>query len=512
MMNIHSADLTEVRLSLANKVLWAVFLVYLGVSGFAMAHHELWMDEVHSWNIAKGSASFSDLITNTRYEGHPPGWYTVLWVLSKFTHRVAYMQGVQWVIACSVVFMVLFLSPLPLMTKVLLPFGYYFIYEYAVFSRNYALGILLACAVCFVMKKEFTFKLFAYYVLIFCLSNIHLLALLLAGSLHLYFLLMNWEQKKRRSILFFHALLGLLVSLPAIYCIFPPSEGQQNVHFWLGNWSLSHQLTDFSNTPLRSFMPIPSWWAYHFWNTQFLLDVRNSLRVLKFINPLISLALLSAAFFILGKNKKSLVLFSANIVFSLILTIGAFSLTAARHAGFIFIGFVAAYWLFCYERPLTKTTKWLVNSLLVLQLIAGVYPLLQDIRYPFSNLYRVNELIKEVPVDEKIVSSYWAMNGVVAFTDKPAYCIDLQEEKSFLLFDDAIAAMQNKPDRYLDGVKNIFQQKGIKSIYMISTDPPEILFQTDPGLPKSFRVTLADKIEGAIEKGSNLYLYKITTL
>ena len=64
-----------------NKLLWTVFITYVVVSGFAISHHELWGDEVHSWNIAKGSGSYADLIVNRRFEGHPPAWYTVLWAI-----------------------------------------------------------------------------------------------------------------------------------------------------------------------------------------------------------------------------------------------------------------------------------------------------------------------------------------------------------------------------------------------------------------------------------------------
>src|SRR6266498_233586 len=62
--------------SLTNPVLWIIFGFCLLVFGYTMAHHELWFDEIHSWNIAKGSGSFVDLISNIRYEGHPPLWYT----------------------------------------------------------------------------------------------------------------------------------------------------------------------------------------------------------------------------------------------------------------------------------------------------------------------------------------------------------------------------------------------------------------------------------------------------
>jgi len=53
--------------SFKNPVLWGVLILYTIVAVYTMLHHELWGDEVHSWNIAKASVGFLDLIANTRY-------------------------------------------------------------------------------------------------------------------------------------------------------------------------------------------------------------------------------------------------------------------------------------------------------------------------------------------------------------------------------------------------------------------------------------------------------------
>jgi hypothetical protein len=481
----------------------------MAVSGYTMARHEVWADEVHSWNIAKGSSSYPDLVANRRYEGHPPGWYTILWTISKFTHNIAYMKAAQWAIACTVVFMVLFFSPFPLSTRILIPFGYYFLFEYGVLSRNYAIGVLLACCICLIIRRDFKYKLLLYYVLLFCLSNTHLLAMLLAGSLHLYFLLLNIEQKKTKGTIALHALSGVLIFLPALYFIAQPSDSQQNIHFWINKWNI-HFLTDASQAILRCLLPVPAWWNYHFWNTEFLMEAGADYKLLKYINPLISISLLALAFSVLRKNKKSLLLFGANLLMSFIICVVVFPLTAARYAGFIYIGFIVAYWLYCYETPVTRNNKWLVNTLLAVQLIAGVFFVVKDIRLPFSNLYRVKELTKEVPAGEKLVTDYWTMNAYVAFMDQPAYCIDMQKKISFVLWGPDITAILKNPYRYSSGLKNLFTKEGIKKVYMISMGSPQMLGEVDPQLPASFHLILIDKREGAIEKGSNLYLYQIS--
>lgn len=135
----------------------------------------------------------------------------------------------------------------------------------------------------------------------------------------------------------------------------------------------------------------------------------------------------------------------------------------------------------------------------------------KDIRHPFSNAYRVNELLANVPDNEKMVTDYWAMNTVAAFSGKSLYCIDLEKEVSFIQWGPDLAAIFKKQGRYSAGVKNLFQKEGINKIFMVSTRPTQNIFQTDPKLPELFLVKLVDKIEGAINKGGNLYLYEISS-
>lgn len=512
--NVYSMDLPGEKFSasarsLANPLLWTLFILYLILAGFTIAHHEMWGDEIHSWNIAKGSVGIVDLVSNSRYEGHPPAWYLILWSISKFSHDLVYVQLVHLVIASLSVFLVLFFSTLPLSSRILIPFGYFFLFEYAVLSRNYAIGVLLVLLICIVIRKDFRYKLPLYYFLLFLLTNTHLQSILLAASLHIYFLVYSYGQNKTKSIIAAHALLGILVALPALYFIFPPADSQLDTQFWMDRWSIQ-RLSAFGRGPLQAFLPIPAWWNYHSWNTQFLIEARNSYSILRYINQLVMLTLLAMVFFILRKNRESMVLFATNLVLTLVIAILVITLGAARHTGFLYIAFIAAWWLYCSEKAPGKRAGWLVNILLVLQLIGGAYAVVKDIRHPFSNSYRVKELLNRIPPGEKAVTDYWTLNSIAAFADTSFYCIDLQKEISFVLWNQELAAVLKRQSRYAEGIHDYFQKEGVKSVYMLSLASPESFFHIDPQLEKSFHVELVEKIEGAIEKAGNLYLYKIS--
>ena len=490
-----------------NPLLWIIFVLYAVILGFTITHHELWGDEIHSWNIVKASNSIGDLIANSRYEGHPPVWYVILWSISRFTHNVQYIQAAHFFIASLSVFLLLFFSKIPVTTKALIPFGYFFLFEYAVLSRNYAIGILAAFIICIILQRHFKYRSVVYYIFLFILANTHLIALILACSLHFYFLLQQFEQRKKRSIIALHIFIGFITILPAVYFIFPPSDSSLGSQFFLSNWSMSH-ITALIQLPLRSFMPIPAWWNYHFWNTQFLLELQSTNHFVRIISAIAVLAVLLMLYFILRKNKKSLLLFSCNLLLSFIVSL-VFSLTAARYSGFIFIGFIVSYWLYCAETETTGNKKMLVNMLLIIQLAAGIFATIKDIQLPFSNGYKVKELLAEVPPNKKIVTDYWTLNPLEAFTDKPFYCLELYKEKSFLQWNNELSAKTKAPDLYSNGVKYLFSKEDINEVYMITIHSLQSIAQIDPALSKSYRLKLIDKREGAIEKGGNLYLYEI---
>jgi hypothetical protein len=493
-----------------NPVLWVTFIAYLILTGYAMYQHEIWGDEFHSWNIAKGSTGFLDLISNTRYEGHPPVWYVLLWTVSKFTHDPASIQVLQFVIAALTAMMIIFLSPLPLWTRILAPFGYYFLFEYAVLSRNYAVGILPALCICYVLYSQSKYIQWCYYPLLFIMGNTHLLALILAGTLHLHFLFRKIEQKQKIGVIAFHTLAGIIILIPSLYFIFPPSDSALNTHFWMDKWN-SKQLAVVAQAPLRAFVPIPAGWKYNFWDTQFLLELQTSFAALKWFNLILSATLTALAFFSLKGSKKSQLVFTVNLLLIFIVSV-FIPFTNARHVGFIFIGFFVACWLHYYHTPMSRRTKWFVNLLLILQVVGGIVSVVRDIRYPFSNAHRVTELINKVPGNEKIVTDYWCLNALSAFADKPFYCLDLQKEMSYILWDSELRSVLAKPDRYTSGIRKVMQTEGRTVLYMISINSPERINHLDPALSTSLKIENIDKIEGAIEKGSNLYLYRINPL
>lgn len=73
-----------------------------------------------------------------------------------------------------------------------------------------------------------------------------------------------------------------------------------------------------------------------------------------------------------------------------------------------------------------------------------------------------------------------------------------------------MAALLKNPYRYTSGLAALFAGSRTNAVYMVSLSKPELLSAIDGKLMSTYQVELLDKRDGAIEKGSNLYLYKIT--
>jgi len=201
-----------------------------------------------------------------------------------------------------------------------------------------------------------------------------------------------------------------------------------------------------------------------------------------------------------------LTLFVVNLFLTFIVAV-IFPLTTQRYIGFIYIGFIAAYWLRCYELPINRKNAWLINILLGIQVVAGVFTITKDIRLSFCNFHRVNELLKEVPVNEKIITDCWCVNTISAFTDTAFYCIGLDSMPAFLQWKKE--SKTRDPGVYLNSIKKLFEKEDLKKIYLVSTYSPSIISELDPQLENLFHLKMIDKREGAIDKWGNLYLYEI---
>jgi hypothetical protein len=485
-------------------VLWLAFAAYALILAFVSLNHELCSDELHSWNIAKASGSLSDLIGNLKYEGHPPLWYVLLWGISKLSHSLTYLHALQFIIALAAAALVIFWSPFPILSRVLIIFGYYFLFEYGVFCRNYALGVLLAFAICVLRDRTVGWRSAIYYPLLFLLANVHLLACLLAASLHASLLFERWRSKSAtKRVILWHGILGASIPAAALYFIFPPSDSELSLSFWLDRWTIRRLLV-FIVAPLRALVPIPAWWEYHFWNTQALLELHQAHGWVRGVSYASAVSVFGAIVFVLNGSKKGLVLWVTNAVLTLLVVL-IFPMTSARYVGFIFIAFLASCWLSYRDRAYTKAQACVLCLVLIVQVVAGAFAAQRDIRFPFSRSAKIAELVGAAPLHANIVADNSCMENLLSYLDRPFYSVHLGKEV-FLLKWNGVSA---KTDSSADGIRSFFERNEAEAVFMCSSKTPQDLAEADAVLYQSFKVSMIANYNGAIDKGGDVYLYRI---
>ncbi len=122
-----------------------VLFIFTAIAALAVCFHEPWADEAQAWLIAR-DLGIRGILHQMGYEGSPPLWHLLLWVLIRLHLPYAALGAVSLTLMAAGMYIWLRWSPLPAPVRVLLPFTFYYQYQYAVVARSYALSTLLAFA------------------------------------------------------------------------------------------------------------------------------------------------------------------------------------------------------------------------------------------------------------------------------------------------------------------------------------------------------------------------------
>jgi hypothetical protein len=122
-----------------------VLLTFSAIAGVAVWFHEPWADEAQAWLIAR-DLGISGILHQMGYEGSPPLWHLLLWGLIRLRLPYAALGTVSLTLVAAGMYIWLRWSPLPAFVRLLVPFAFYYQYQYAVVARSYALSTLLAFA------------------------------------------------------------------------------------------------------------------------------------------------------------------------------------------------------------------------------------------------------------------------------------------------------------------------------------------------------------------------------
>jgi hypothetical protein len=128
------------RAVMERKNLLAFAIFVLLVATLSM-YHEPWRDEVDAWLIAR-DRSVGEILRLGAYTGTPALWYLMQAPFAKVGASYEAQRYLHLVVVSLAAALVLFRAPFAFALRVVLVFGYFFSFEYAVIARNYSAGIL----------------------------------------------------------------------------------------------------------------------------------------------------------------------------------------------------------------------------------------------------------------------------------------------------------------------------------------------------------------------------------
>ena len=374
-----------------------VTLAYLAVASFAIAHHEMWRDELHCWLVARDSATPWDVVQNRAYDGQPPLWYLLLWVLQRFTGDPRAMQVAHVAIAVSAVWVFVSRAPFGRVIRALFPFGYFLAYEYVALSRCYGLALLFALLLCDNHPRRFE-RPVRTACLLAALSVTATVSAMVAAA-YAATLCGEWigfvrrgDRAARRAIV--PILAAAAGGFGAAICTWPPSDSTVTHVVWP-----SELPSDDAPTRLIvALFPIPRV-DFFFWNSNALLDYEPFRRVALWV----SLALAAWILFVLSRDRAAAWLFGVGAL----LLVALFGLVYGgnvRHQGFFFVLFLMGAWMVKTSPGAGAPASWrrfrdaalapTLASVLFAHVLGTPIALYYDCKYVFSSGGRAADVLR----------------------------------------------------------------------------------------------------------------------
>jgi hypothetical protein len=373
-------------------------VLYFAASLVGILHHELWLDEAHHWLLARDSISFSDLLANSRLEGHPILWDALVFIVSRFTRNPIGMQLLQLVVSTVTVWIFLKKAPFGLVFKTLFIFGYFMFFEYNLISRNYMLGLFflfLSATCCSQRERKFI-------PLMLCLAlamNVHLMFAVIGIAL---FLVIVWEHFQNKTLSNVPHLLGYLIFTAGFGLLILQVSTTDSGWFFnsLKGIPIEDRFTKGFISLFKGLVTIPDFTTIHFWNSNAIVDFSKP------VAAILGLLAYGIPLILFYRKPKTLCF----VYVALIGTQIFFLITqrsATRFDGLNWIIITIALWIEndldnrANSRVFGFVQKPIIYGILGLQFCSGIYAFAMDVRYPFTNAKLAVGYLKTQPFDSQ---------------------------------------------------------------------------------------------------------------
>ena len=329
--------------ALRSAIDWTIVGAFGVVLGVGMARHEPWRDELQAWMIARASRTPGQLVRNLQHEGHPIGWYALLWPFARAVSSVWMLQLIAWCVSVSTAALVMARAPWSRLTRALIIFGYFFVFEYGVLARSYALGLLCLLGALTSMRPRYRWVPLGIALAALSLTSafgaIIAAALLIGAVVDQRQVLRSLEVRRRLSMT------ASLLASAAIASWIQARPRPSTASFNTWNFSKDSHLASTAIAAIfRGIVPLPRL-QHSWWNTS-IADGHTGIAAIAGIALLVSIA------WAFRTSPAALTVWTLGTVSVVgLLYLKLRQADAARYYGHIFMLLIAAAWIHAEPTP-----------------------------------------------------------------------------------------------------------------------------------------------------------------
>lgn len=474
---------------------WTLFILLQLFCLYMITHHAMWRDEMQTWSMVRESRSLAELFYNMRFDGMPPLWYLLLWLLSHLSTAPLAMQLFHFLIASAAATILMARAPFDPWTRLCFVAGYYLSFEYMVISRGYSCGVLLAFIYCATAAQRCQRPVLTG-TLLGLLANTTVYGAILALSLLAGY---GWDLftaatgRMNRSAVrnLVTTALCFIPLLVVAVAFMIPAKGGNYVAVWNTSPTVTDILTAMSRIAL-SIAPVPLA-GLHFWNSH-ITDGHIML-----VPLLAALSVMLLASMVLWQSKKELMLFLlcflGILIFSVVIYLGFY-----RHNGTVMICFTVACWLAAAKSTATLAGTWRKNALyviLIANLTAAAIAAYYHARYQFSGSLEMASYITASKMAERpiIGDIDFEVSTVAGYLNTPIFYISNGKQETFIRWnEERTSGNTMNPQQFIAAVAKATNQAPLLLLsYPCKLENFRLVKQTAPSIVKTEELFLYEQ-------------------
>lgn len=391
--------------------LLAAFVFFEAVLVVTTYFHESWRDEAQAWLLARDLSPLQLWFMYLRYEGTPGLWHTLLLTPAHLGLPYWSMHVLSCLFASGAAALVCWRSPFPQIVKIVLPFTYFFIYQYAVVARSYTMFpfVIFLTALLIPQARRRTY-LFLF--LLIVMANISLHGTLAAAGILAAYLADLWSGRNHisQAEIRRHVIAGGIFVLTLIFLViqlWPPADLTSvplSAQELRPKWTIVSTAIEQTADALSACPPIIA----HAGGSSLVGPARDSGVA----------AVLDLAFFCLGLLASCLVLmltlewfYKTGTILYFVLPAGSVLLLSSLilgkrwHSGIIFFIWLFAIWITANRthQPAPRS-MWLVWILVLApHLFWSAKTIAYDINKPYSGSKAAAQYLKTSGLKDRVI-------------------------------------------------------------------------------------------------------------